>query len=54
MTDRIEHDDDFDEEDPRVQLLESLADGLATLSEASDCYRRPKIDSLKSRVPIQN
>lgn len=36
MTDRIEHDDDFDEEDPRVQLLESLADGLATLSEASD------------------
>lgn len=28
--------DDFDEEDPRVQLLESLADGLATLSEASD------------------
>src|SRR5690606_27568232 len=27
---------DFDEEDPRVQLLESLADGLATLSEASD------------------
>lgn len=36
MTDHIEHDDDFDEEDPRVQLLESLADGLATLSEASD------------------
>lgn len=31
-----EHEDDFDEEDPRVQLLESLADGLATLSEASD------------------
>ncbi|WP_313301149.1 DUF262 domain-containing protein [Diaphorobacter sp.] len=39
MTDRIEHKDengDFDEEDPRVQLLESLAEGLATLSEASD------------------
>ena len=31
-----EHEDDLDEEDPRVQLLESLADGLATLSEASD------------------
>lgn len=28
--------EDFDEEDPRVQLLESIADGLATLSEASD------------------
>lgn len=36
MTDHIEHEDDFDEEDPRVQLLESLADGLASLSEASD------------------
>src|SRR5690606_25678196 len=36
VTDHIEHEDDFDEEDPRVQLLESLADGLATLSEASD------------------
>lgn len=36
MTDHIEHDDDFDEEDPRVQLLESLADGMASLSEASD------------------
>ena len=36
MTDHIEHEDDFDEEDPRVQLLESLADGLAALSEASD------------------
>ncbi len=36
MTDHIEHEDDFDEEDPRVLLLESLADGLATLSEASD------------------
>jgi hypothetical protein len=36
MTDHIEHEDDFDEEDPRVQLLESLADGMATLSEASD------------------
>ncbi|HEY4530444.1 MAG TPA: DUF262 domain-containing protein [Luteimonas sp.] len=36
MTNHIEHEDDFDEEDPRVQVLESLADGLATLSEASD------------------
>ena len=37
MTDHIEHENgDLDEEDPRVQLLESLADGLATLSEASD------------------
>ncbi|QET69314.1 DUF262 domain-containing protein [Bordetella bronchiseptica] len=36
MTDHIEHEDDFDEEDPRGLLLESLAEGLATLSEASD------------------
>ncbi|MEA9865210.1 DUF262 domain-containing protein [Xanthomonas campestris] len=36
MTDHIEHEDDFEEEDPRVQMLESLADGFATLSEASD------------------
>ena len=36
MTDHIELEDDFDEEDPRVQLLESLADGMAALSEASD------------------
>lgn len=36
MTDHIEQEDDFDEEDPRVQLLESLADGMAALSEASD------------------
>jgi len=36
VTNHIEHEDDFDEEDPRVQVLESLADGLATLSEASD------------------
>jgi len=37
MTDHTEHENgDLDEEDPRVQLLESLADGLATLSEASD------------------
>ncbi|MTH62375.1 DUF262 domain-containing protein [Paracoccus litorisediminis] len=36
MTDHIEHEDDFDEEDPRVLLLESIADGLANLSEASD------------------
>ena len=36
MTDHIEHENDFDEEDPRVLFLESIADGLATLSEASD------------------
>lgn len=36
MTNHSEHEDDFDEEDPRVQLLESLANGLATLSQASD------------------
>lgn len=36
MTDHTKYEDDFDEEDPRGQLLESLADGLATLSEASD------------------
>ncbi|MEF9947858.1 MAG: hypothetical protein RR800_05870, partial [Comamonas sp.] len=36
MTNHNEHEDDFDEEDPRFQLLESLADGLAALSEASD------------------
>lgn len=36
MTDHFEHEDDFDEEDPRVQMLESLADGMATLTEASD------------------
>lgn len=36
MTDQIEHDDDFDEDDPRSQVLQSIADGLATLSEASD------------------
>lgn len=38
MTSHSEHEDEdvFDEEDPRVQLLESLANGLATLSEASD------------------
>lgn len=36
MTDHSEHEDEFDEEDPRVQLLDSLANGLATLSEASD------------------
>lgn len=36
MTDHIELEDHFDEEDPRVQLLESLADGMAALSEASD------------------
>lgn len=36
MTDHIEREDDFDEDDPRIQLLQSIADGLATLSEASD------------------
>ncbi|MCE2689966.1 MAG: DUF262 domain-containing protein [Rubrivivax sp.] len=36
MTNHSEHEDDVDEEDPRVQLLESLANGLASLSEASD------------------
>ena len=36
MTDQNEHEYDFDEDDPRVQLLQSIADGLATLSEASD------------------
>lgn len=36
MTDHIEHENDFDEDDPRVPFLESIADGLATLSEASD------------------
>ena len=36
MTDHIEHENDFDEDDPRIPFLESIADGLATLSEASD------------------
>lgn len=36
MTDHIEHENDFDEEDPRDLFLESIAEGLATLSEASD------------------
>lgn len=36
MTDHIEHENDFDEEDPRGLFLESIAEGLATLSEASD------------------
>ncbi len=36
MTDYIEHEDDLDEEDPRSLLLESIADGLANLTEASD------------------
>ncbi|MBU3033110.1 GmrSD restriction endonuclease domain-containing protein [Tritonibacter mobilis] len=36
MTDYIEHGNDFDEEDPRALFLESIAEGLATLSEASD------------------
>ncbi|MEO1538273.1 MAG: DUF262 domain-containing protein [Pseudomonadota bacterium] len=36
MTDHIEQENGFDEEDQRVLFLESIADGLATLSEASD------------------
>ena len=36
MTDYIEHEAEVYDEDPRLQLLESIADGLATLSEASD------------------
>lgn len=36
MTDYIEQESDFDEEDPRGLFLESIAEGLATLSEASD------------------
>lgn len=36
MTDHIEHENDIDDEDPRVLFLESIAYGLATLSEASD------------------
>ncbi|MBO6855125.1 MAG: DUF262 domain-containing protein [Marivivens sp.] len=36
MTDNIEYDNDFEEEDPRESFLESIAEGLATLSEASD------------------
>ncbi|MCE8520829.1 DUF262 domain-containing protein [Ruegeria pomeroyi] len=36
MIDSIEHEYDFDEDDPRVLFLESIAEGLATLSEASD------------------
>lgn len=36
MTDHIEQENDFDGEDQRVLFLESIANGLATLSEASD------------------
>lgn len=36
MIDHTEHENDFDEEDPRILFLESIAEGLATLSEASD------------------
>lgn len=36
MTDHIEHENDYGEEDPRGLFLESIAEGLATLSEASD------------------
>lgn len=53
MTDHIEHEDDFDEEDPRVLLLESLADGLATLSEASDTPNGvPPVSSMFSSVDV--
>ncbi|MBO9429545.1 DUF262 domain-containing protein [Sulfitobacter sp. R18_1] len=36
MTDHIANENDFDEEDPRGLFLESIAEGLASLSEASD------------------
>lgn len=36
MTANIEHENDFDEEDARGLFIESIAEGLATLSEASD------------------
>lgn len=36
MTDHTEYENDFDDEDPRGLFLESIAEGLATLSEASD------------------
>lgn len=36
MTSHIEHESDYDEEDQRGLFLESIAEGLATLSEASD------------------
>lgn len=37
MTEHIEHqDDDLTEEDPRLQLLDGLAEGMASLSEAAD------------------
>ena len=36
MTNQIEHENDYDEEDQRGLFLESIAEGLATLSEASD------------------
>jgi hypothetical protein len=41
MIDHTEHENDFDEEDPRILFLESIADGLATLSEASDTPKPP-------------
>ncbi|WP_295907581.1 DUF262 domain-containing protein [uncultured Xanthomonas sp.] len=47
MIDHIETEDDLDEEDPRVQLLESLADGMASLSEASDTpFGVPPVSSM--------
>ena len=51
MTNHSEHEDDVDEEDPRVQLLESLANGLATLSEASDTPQRhyPSVFDVQQR-----
>ena len=49
MTDQIEHEDDVDEDDPRVLLLESIADGLANLSEASDTPKGvPPVSSMFS------
>lgn len=36
MTDHIEHEDDFGEDDPRVPLWESIANAVAILSDATD------------------
>ena len=49
MTDHIEHENDFDDEDPRGLFLESIAEGLATLSEASDAPKGvPPVSSMFS------
>ena len=53
MIDHVEIEDDFEEEDPRVPLLESIADGLATLSEASDTPKGvPPVSSLFSSSDV--